>query len=429
MARLISPVVASFVTAFLPCAQALAATPSVEAFAGSVGGVANTGVPGMCSTYGAPDPENAFFPSSIAMSVPQGGIAACGYSGNAASMTAAAGPLTASQSVGPVLLGNPGYAGTYTGSADAIADFRILKAGASGTITAPGSGSPVSLNDSSAAAIFDDTLTVTSSGVTVPSTGFVRYTFAFDGSLSAPAAIVSGIQGQAGATLHIEHNGGPNFEIVRVDVTPGSMGTVQARDGSTGTFVAGVGSISGGGNFTTAQAGQSGLVDLQFTWGQPFELRAGLMATALGDCGADFKSTARLVGIEFFDTNHAPVTAVSIVSASGADYSAPGLSDAGATDAALSDASAADVQLADAPAADAAAGDASIKAMPADAGSGAVDAQLADAAGAKPSGSASHGGCSCAMAGGNVGGPVPLLLLILLMVSRLLLRSSKTEGM
>ena len=33
----------------------------VEAFAGAVGGVATTGVPGDCSTYGAPEPEASFY--------------------------------------------------------------------------------------------------------------------------------------------------------------------------------------------------------------------------------------------------------------------------------------------------------------------------------------------------------------------------------
>jgi hypothetical protein len=233
---------------------------------------------------------------------------------------------------------------------------------------------------------------------------------------------MSGAQGQAGATLNIEHNGGPHYAIVRVDVIRGSSGTLQALDGSTGTFVAGQGSISGSGNFTSAAAGQGGtLTDQSFTWGQPFELKAGLMASAIGDCGAEFGMTARLVAVEFFDANHAPVTDASIVSASGTAYGAPATStsDAGAADAMAADAgdSAADAQLADARA---------DGAMAADARAGAADAQVVDAAWALPDVDARayaptsphNGGWSCGMAGGDTGGGVLLLLLPIAFVSR-----------
>src|SRR5689334_92080 len=159
MAKVAFPVLACLAIV-VPCARALAAPPSVEAFAGAVGGVP-TGhdVPGTCSTYGPVEPEASFFPSSLTFGAPQGGIAFCGYSGDLGSKMAAAGPVTTSQAVGPVLLGNPGYAGMYTGSAEASADFKTLKAVARGTVTMPGSGSPVSLNYASAAALFDETLT------------------------------------------------------------------------------------------------------------------------------------------------------------------------------------------------------------------------------------------------------------------------------
>ena len=408
MPRVASIAVACFAAAVLTHGQALAAPPSVEAFAGAVGGVP-TGhdIPGVCSTYGSPEPEYSFFPSSITMSVPQGGIAFCGYSGDAASTIAVAGPAMTSRSVGPVLLGNPGFAGNYTGSANAIADFKTLKAAARGAVTAPGSGTTLSLAYSSAAAIFDDTLTATSPQVTVPSAGFVRYTFSFDGSLSAPGLVMSGIPGTAAATLNIEHDGGPNFAIVRVEATRGSTGTLFALDGTAGAFAAGPGSISGSGSFTSRIVGQFGeIIDRPFTWGQPFRLKAGLMATVIGNGEADFASTARLVRIDFFDASHAPVTQVSIASASGTVYDTSGTSDAGAADAPPADtgadarADAADAQRADAPTADAA-----------DAGANAADAQLADAPTAGAPATSSGGGC--ATAGGDASGGVPLLLFLM----------------
>ncbi len=77
------------VAAAAPHRLALAAPSSVEAFAGAVGGVENVNVPGVCSTYIAPEPESSFFPTTLEMAVPHGGIAACGYSGDAGSTTSA----------------------------------------------------------------------------------------------------------------------------------------------------------------------------------------------------------------------------------------------------------------------------------------------------------------------------------------------------
>ena len=64
------------------CGRPLAAQ-QLEALAGAIGGAASgPGVPGPCSTYGPPAPILAFFNSALTVSVPVGGIAFCGYSGD-----------------------------------------------------------------------------------------------------------------------------------------------------------------------------------------------------------------------------------------------------------------------------------------------------------------------------------------------------------
>jgi hypothetical protein len=386
-----SVVAVIFVVVTVAATPARAAPPSVEVFAGAVGGVP-TGhdVPGTCSTYGPIEPEAKFFPSSVTFGSPQGGIAFCGYSGDTSDLVAALGPIVTSQAVGPVLLGNAGFAGSYMGTAEAVADFKVLKAGARGMITPPGSGSPVSLNYASGAAIFDDVLTATSPLVTIPSAGYVRYTFSFEGSLSAVGTAPAGsiIQSIASATLHIEHDDGPNYEIVRVDAMRGSMGTLHAPDGTMGTFVAGPDTISGGGTFTSTIVGQFANIDQSFTWGKPFRLKAGLMATAIGDCMAEFSSTARLVKVDFYDAAHMPVGSVTITSASGTDYGeAPAtVPDGGPVDAL--------------PASDAG--------VDPDAGPGLPDAPAVDLPATDPSvgaGSGGGGGCSCVAADGDGAGP------------------------
>jgi MYXO-CTERM domain-containing protein len=295
--------------------------PEVEAFAGVVGGTptAGVGVPGECSTYGAPEPEASFFPG-VGMSVPSGGIAHCGYAGALTDNVAATGPLAAAQTLAPVLLGNPGAAGTYEGSADSSADFKVLRARASGTVTAPGGGSPLALANSSAAAIFDDMLTVTSNRVSSPSPGFVRYTFSFEGTLSAPGAVVPFMPGIAAALVGFEHNGA-DYPLVSAQVVRGSNGTFQALDGSTGGIVTGPGTVTASGTFTSKITGEFGqIIDQEITVGQPFRLKAGLITTMIGTGDVEFKSTARLVKVEFFDRDHAPITDAVVTSASGTFY-------------------------------------------------------------------------------------------------------------
>ena len=301
--------------------SALTTPPAVEAFAGVVGGIPTNGVgvPGSCSTYGAPEPVASVFPG-IGMSVPTGGIVYCGYAGALTDNVAAVGPVSAAQTLAPVLLGNAGYAGTYAGSAEATADFKVLKAGASGTVTAPGAGSPVALANSSGAAIFDDMLTVTSNHVSSPSPGFVRYTFAFEGTLSAPGTLVPYMPGYAFAVIEFEHNGA-NYPLVSASVNVVSDGTFHALDGSSGGIVTGPGTVTASGTFTSVVPGEFGQnFDQPITIGQPFRLKAGLLAGVLGTGDANFKSTARLLKVEFFDEDHAAITDATVTSASGTFY-------------------------------------------------------------------------------------------------------------
>ena len=233
----------TFVMAFLMVLglgrTALAGPPGLESFAGVVGGVPTNSalIPGPCSTYGGA-PALAFFSGGGGLSVPAGGIATCGYSGDLTDVTAVVGPLPATQSLGPVLLGNPGFAGEYNGDAQASADYGTLGALAQGTVTSPGGGNPLALANSAAAAFFDDTLTPSSPFVTTASPGFVRYVFHFSGSLSTPKPATPFEPGTAGAELAIQHNGGSPFPLVRVGSTRGSTGFIISRDGNTAGFVA-----------------------------------------------------------------------------------------------------------------------------------------------------------------------------------------------
>jgi len=257
---------------------AMAGPPTLESFAGVVGGVPTNGalIPGPCSTYGGA-PALAFFIGGGGLSVPTGGIANCGYSGDMTDVTATVGPLPATQSLAPVLLGNPGFTGEYSGDAHAIATFGTLGAMADGTVTGP-AGNPLALANSAAAAFFSDTLTPSSPSVPSGSTGFIRYVFHFSGSLSTPKPLAPFEPGTASADLSIQHNGGSPFPLVRVGSTRGSNGFIISQDGNTAGFVAGLGSIAGAGTFTSAFIDIFGAHDIGIIWGQPIDFRAGLLA-------------------------------------------------------------------------------------------------------------------------------------------------------
>lgn len=309
------------------CGHPLAAQ-QLEAVAAAVGGTpSGPGIPGVCSTYGSPLPIGLFFGSVLAPSVPQGGIAFCGYSGDVNDQTTTAGPVSATQSVGPVLLGNPGFAGEYTGSASATADYWQLGASSHGEVTAP-AGNPLALAASSGAAFFQDTFTVTTLPpfITIPSNGFVRYTFDVHGSLTARTAQIPFDPSDTGANLSFEHDPGTGslgvFPVVRFQAGAGAPGFIISLDGNTAGFTPGPSSISGAGTFTSAvPLGFGGVADFPIKFGTPFSMKAGLLASVGGDGDASFIGTATLTRIDLFDANHNPLTNYVVTGASGKSFS------------------------------------------------------------------------------------------------------------
>jgi hypothetical protein len=287
---------------------------SLMAFAGVVGGAGTGSFVNNCTTYSAP-PELApmFGSAALSMNV-AGGVAPCGYSGGWSSPTAASGPLANSASLAPVLLGNPGFTGSFDGTANSSASFGSLGASAHGNISGGTPGSPVALFYSTGASFLTDTLTVTSPLVASLSAGFVRYRFSVDGSLSAPGPAGSLLFGTASAHLNLIHQGvGPYF-IMAASVSRGQLPTINgAAPGA--SWSASTGSLSGSETFVSPL--------LPMVWDQPWDVQVALMAQAYGSADADFLNTARIAGIELFDASGNPVTQFSLASSSGATYGVP----------------------------------------------------------------------------------------------------------
>jgi hypothetical protein len=194
-----------------------------------------------------------------------------------------------------------------------------LGASAQGSSTGP-EGSDLALEGAAGAGFFDDLLTVNSPLVVAGGPGFVRYGFTFEGSLSTPGTPTPFEPETARAELGFFQNGVGINRVVEVDSTVGSAGAITSLDGNTAGFVSGAGSISGSGFFTSLQHGEFGDIDQPINFGQPFELKVGLIAWVIGSGDADFSTTAALTDVEFFDANGSPVSDFTLTSASGTSY-------------------------------------------------------------------------------------------------------------
>src|SRR5262249_8784125 len=147
--------------------------------------------------------------------------------------TGSTAPLTNSASLAPTVLGNPGFAESYDGTADSRASYGSLSAKAHGAY----SGSPASytpgttIASSVGAATFTDTLMASVAPVytSVSSSGYVRYRFSVSGSLSTPGIPAGYLGGEALTDFRIQHDGGsPSDELIGHTYT-GNMGSVSGE--------------------------------------------------------------------------------------------------------------------------------------------------------------------------------------------------------
>ena len=188
---------------------------SLSAFAGVVTG-ASGNIAGGCTTSGPP-PELAFFGGFAPGLQVLGGNTACGFSGGWTNPTATGTttPLTNSARLPPT----PFYAATpsapvspqlFEGTADSRASYGSLSAKASGRYSgtaAYASATAVGVG----AATFSDTLsaTVPKAYTDVSTSGFVRYRFSLDGSMSAPGPQRPYFGGTAQTAFNIQQDDGP----------------------------------------------------------------------------------------------------------------------------------------------------------------------------------------------------------------------------
>jgi hypothetical protein len=293
---------------------------TLSAFSGVVAGFGNGSIAAGCTTYGPPS-DLAFFGGAAAGLQVLGGNAACGYGGGFTNKTStgSTAPLFNSASVAPTLLGNPGYAESFDGTSASRASYGSLSATAHGRL----SGSPVSwtagttITAAVGAATFSDTLTasVPKAYTDLSSSGFVRYVFSIDGSMSTPPPHLAFFGGEALTEFAVQQAGGPVYALLEAETSTESTGSFFATPGGSAGWSVGPGLVTGGSVVESPLFS----IDLLSSW----NFTAGLIVNAYGNADDDFMSTAKLVGIDLFDSNGVAITDFSISAGSGIDYLAP----------------------------------------------------------------------------------------------------------
>lgn len=300
-------------------ASSPAGAASVETFVLAIGGQAQVGPNFQCTTGGPATPALAFFPNATP-GVPSDGLATCGIGGGFRTTTAAGdGPLsdtrTLANTFGP-------SANTFSGTALALARAGSVLASSNGTFTGP-FGSLI-YEGAASYGIFEDRLTPSSPSVPATTPGTLRLIFTVAGDLS-----VTGPP-PANSTADIEVNysigGGPSFTLLRAqanrsDQLPFAISGIG--DPLTG-FTAEPGRFGGSGEIRTFQ--------FPFTWGQPFDLKVGVLASSIPGpnmtADVDFTGGVTLTGIAL-QANGQLVTDFTITSDSGTPYGPTGVPEPG----------------------------------------------------------------------------------------------------
>lgn len=273
--------------AFAWAALAPAHADSLRAYAGVVAGQARIGEigPFSCATSG-PTIGNGWFAGLV---LPTEGIAACGLVGGADDQGAAAGPLHASfNATGPMAI--PG--GTYTGSAEARADYWRLGVSAAGV--ANGTLNSAVYHQSHAFASFTLPVTMNKPGIATGTPGTVDFSFLLEGLMTSNALLP--FTQQADLSLGIRVNGAFIWDIFRATVVSNDLPFVRGgATGLPGAFTLAPGSLTGSATVTSN-------ANFGIQWGVPFDLEVAMIANVYPCCQGssltvDFLNTASLAGI------------------------------------------------------------------------------------------------------------------------------------
>lgn len=288
---------------------------TVETYVLTIGGQSQLGPNFACTTFGPATPGLSFF-ANLGPGIPTEGLAFCGVGGGFRTTTLAGrGPLSDSRSLSNTF--NNG-ANAFSGTALALARTGSVLASSDATFT--GSSNSLITEGASSYGLFVDRLTASSPSVAAATAGTIRLTFTVDGEVSVAGP--PPFNSTADVEVNYSVAGGPNYILMRAqanrsDLVPSAVFPSGAP--LTG-FTAAPGSFGG--------AGQVQSFFVPFTWGQPFDLKVGVLAASIPGSSAtahvDFSRGVTLTGIEL-RANEQPVSNFTITSESGTAYGPTGV--------------------------------------------------------------------------------------------------------
>jgi hypothetical protein len=298
------------------------AAPGLEAYVLSAGGnsiLGANGNPFGCATF-APDSRAAVYAGYFGVGLPTDG-SICGVGVDARSSVATTGSSQVAATLG-VGFGTSTDVRTFNGSAQARAGYGALGVAASGSYTGASDGFTVAGSQAGARQV--ETLTF---GGAV-GTGTFRPTFTIDGA----------IFNRGRTETEIEFNYGyasdPNRLTFRI-INSNNAGISFFANGGYQSSLPGMTTTGDGVNGYTVAGSTTFSFDIPIVFGQSQEVRFSMWAATLprsnlnlltpstGD--ASFFSSARLTGIQAFDSAGVAVNAFSVVSGSGTLYGPGGV--------------------------------------------------------------------------------------------------------
>lgn len=310
-----------FAWAFWLCAVPAATQPAfaaeLQAYAGAVGGIASgSGSVFACATSG-PTIGRGWF---AGVAIPTEGFAACNLGGGIDDKTAAAGPVTAQQSVAAPVGG-----GSFVGQASARADYGRLGVAASGTMT--GASTSSTYRQTAGFARFQDTLTLTHPGVAAGTAGSVDFAFLIDGMLQSLPNAPYSQQGDIALGIRVGSGVGnvgraPWYSFMGTVVNDALPYVRGGGTGMPGAFVLTAGSMQGSADVMST-------ANFDIRWGEAFEVEVALLTSVSPCCYGStltsaFMSSALLTGISARAGGSA-VSDFAVLSASGTAYGPDGL--------------------------------------------------------------------------------------------------------
>lgn len=282
------------------------ATPSLDTFVLSVGGVSVPG-PAGCTSFVTPSSLISFF-GDYGVGLPVGGLTVCGIPGGVDEQTSPTGPLSDERS-----LVNTWSSGAFNGTSSVTANYGRLSSQAQANYV--GDTSALTVTGAEGFTIAADGFTITSPSFANGQAGTIVFRTTVNGGLSTTGPATAGLR------LDYHVNAGAAVSMLRASVNGAASLPAIASIGSVGIagFTRTPGNLGGSGEVVTAA--------IPIVFGTRFEYRLGLLTYAVPTLTSQVQSNfaAAITAIEVKGPGGVTVSDFAVTSDSGTAYGAGGV--------------------------------------------------------------------------------------------------------